>query len=226
MGIKTAWDYTQLPQNAVRKLFALPGFRTWQELRGIPCIEFEDLIEPRQSICVSRSFAHEITAPQELTSQVATFTESAVTKLREQGSLALELVVFAMTNRFKEDQLQTSAGLCVPLPNATDDHRTLVLAAADGCRRLYKPGYAYKKAGVVITKLVQAKGYTRSLFEDPEAAQKEASLSGAIDRINKSYGPGAILFGIQGDGKVKNAHEHQSPHYTTLWEDLPKVKVE
>ena len=226
MGIKSAWDYTQLPQTTVRKLFALPGFRTWQELRGIPCIEFEDLIEPRLSICVSRSFAHEITAPQELASQVANFTESAVTKLREQGSLALEMAVFAMTNRFKEDQLQTSAGIYVTLPDATADHRTLVMAAVDACRRLYKPGYGYKKAGVVITKLVQAQGYTRSLFEDSETARKEANLSGAIDRINRSFGPGTILFGVQGDGKVKNAREHQSPHYTTLWEDLPKVKVE
>ena len=141
-------------------------------------------------------------------------------------SLALELAVFAMTNRFKEDQLQTSAGLCVTLPDATADHRTLVLAAVDACRRLYKPGYAYKKAGVVITRLVQAEGHTRSLFEDSEAVRREASLSGAIDRINRSYGPGAILFGIQGDGRVKNARDHQSPHYTTLWEDLPKVKVE
>lgn len=226
MGIQSAWDYTQLPQTTVRKLFALPGFRTWQELRGIPCIEFEDLIEPRQSICVSRSFAHEITAPQELCSQIATFTETAVHKLREQGSLALELAVFATTNRFKEDLLQTSAGLCVTLPDATADHRTLVMAAVDACRRLYKPGYGYKRAGIVFTRLVQEKGYTRSLFEDPETVQKEASLSGAIDRINKSFGPGAILFGVQGDGKVKNAREHQSPHYTTLWEDLPKVKVE
>lgn len=157
---------------------------------------------------------------------MANFTESAVTKLREQGSLALEMAVFAMTNRFKEDQLQTSAGIYVTLPDATADHRTLALAAVDACRRLYKPGYGYKKAGVVITKLVQAQGYTRSLFEDSETARKEANLSGAIDRINRSFGPGSILFGVQGDGKVKNAREHQSPHYTTLWEDLPKVKVE
>ena len=226
MGIRTAWDYTQLPQTTVRKLFALPGFRTWQELRGVPCVEFEDMIEPRQTICVSRSFAHEITDPADLAAQVANFAESAVSKLREQGSLALELAVFALTNRFKTEAPQTTAGHYVTLPDATDDHRTLVLAAVDGCRRLYKPGFGYKKAGVVITRLVQADGYTRSLFQDETAVRREASLSGAIDRINRSFGPGAILLGVQGDGKVKNAREHQSPHYTTLWTDLPSAKVQ
>ena len=226
MGIRTAWDYTQLPQTTVRKLFALPGFRTWQELRGVPCVEFEDMIEPRQTICVSRSFAHEITDPADLAAQVANFAESAVSKLREQGSLALELAVFALTNRFKTEAPQTTAGHYVTLPDATDDHRTLVLAAVDGCRRLYKPGFGYKKAGVVITRLVQADGYTRSLCQDETAVRREASLSGAIDRINRSFGPGAILLGVQGDGKVKNAREHQSPHYTTLWTDLPSAKVQ
>ena len=225
MGVRTAWDYTQLPQTTVRKLFALPGFRTWQELRGIPCVAFEDIIEPKQSICVSRSFAHEITALPDLAAQVADFAQSAVAKLRAQNSLALELAVFAMTNRFKENAPQTTAGLCVTLPDATADHRTLVLSAVDACRRLYRPGYGYKKAGVVITKLVQAADHTPSLFQDAEARRREAGLSGAIDRINRSFGPGAILFGVQGDGQIQMAREHQSPHYTTLWTDIPSVKV-
>ena len=74
---------------------------------GIPCIALEDMIEPRRTICVSRSFSKEITTLQELGEQVANFAESAVTKLRGQGSVALEIVVFAMTNRFKQDAPQT-----------------------------------------------------------------------------------------------------------------------
>ena len=226
LGVKTAWDYTQLPETTVRKLFALPGFRTWKELKGIPCVEFEDLVEPKQSICVSRSFAHEITTLPELSEQVATFAMSAVSKLRKQGSLAQELTVFAMTNRFKDDAPQTSGGVCVPFPDATADHRTVVLAAVEGCRRLFRPGFGYKKAGVVFTRIVQAADYTRSLFEDVAAAGKEARLSETLDTITRTFGPGAVLFGAQGDGTIRNAREHQSPHYTTLWSDIPGVKVE
>ncbi len=225
MGVRTAWDYVRLPQTTVRKLFALPGFRTWKELRGTPCIVFEDLIEPRQTICVSRSFAHDIKELPLLCEQVANFAESAVTKLREQASLARELLVFAMTNRFKDDAPQASGGVVVPLPDATDDHRTLILAALDGCRRLYRPGYGYKKAGVVITKLEQAEGYTPSLFEDASAAGREARLSATIDDIHRQFGRSSLLFGAQGDGQVRNTREHQSPHYTTLWTDIPAVKV-
>ena len=225
MGIKTAWDYTRISETAVRKMFLQPGWYTWRELRGEPCVEFEDTIEPKQTICVSRSFASEITDLSLLAGQVANFTESAVSKLRAQGSLVREMLVFAMTNRFKETAPQTSACVCVPFPDATSDHRTIVLSAVEGCRRLFRPGFGYKKAGVVLSKLVAASGHTLSLFQDAAAAQKDSRLSEAIDTINGAYGPGYILFGVQGGGRVRNLREHQSPHYTTLWEDIPKVIV-
>lgn len=225
MQIRTAWDYTRLPENAVRKLFALPGFRTWQELRGIPCIEFEDSIEPRQSICVSRSFAKEITDCQMLCEQVANFAESVVRKLREQHSLALEMAVFAFTNRFKEHAPQTFGSRLVVFPEATAEHSAIVRAAAGACRELFRKGYGYKKAGVVITKLIAEEDNTGSLFTDGKLAERDSRLSRSIDEITRSYGPGTVRFGIQGDGHIKMAREHQSPHYTTLWSDIPKASV-
>ena len=108
-------------------------------------------IEPKQTICVSRSFAKEIRDVGELCSQVATFAESAVTKLRRQGSLALEMVAFAMTNRFHEDDPQTLASQLVLFPDGTDDHAAVVVAAADAVRTFFNPRYGYKKAGVVFT---------------------------------------------------------------------------
>ena len=225
MGIRSAWDYAQLQETTVRKLFALPGFKTWKELRGVPCIAFEDLIEPKQSICVSRSFAGEIYELPMLTEQVANFAESAVSKLRRQGSLALELAVFAFTNRFKEDAPQTYGSQLAVLPEASSDHRTIILAAVDALKALYRQGYGYKKAGVVITRLVQAEDHTGSLFGDREAQEREGRLSSAIDAIHRSYGRESLLLGTQGDGHIRMARDHQSPHYTTLWEDLPRVKV-
>ena len=225
MDVATAWDYTQLKEHTVRKTFALPGWRTWKELQGEPCIEFEDYIEPKQTICVSRSFSKEIKDAGELCSQVATFAESAVTKLRRQGSLALEMAAFAMTNRFHENDPQTFASQLVVFPDGTDDHTTVVLAAADAVRTFFNPRYGYKKAGVVFTRIVQKDGHTRSLFRDTEADQRNERLSQAIDTLTKHYGPGAILFGIQGDGQVQSAHEQRSPRYTTRWADIPKVTV-
>lgn len=225
MGIKTAWDYTQLQENVVRKLFALPGFRTWQELRGIPCIEFEDYVEAKQTICVSRSFAHEITNVQELCSQTANFALSAVQKLRAQHSLCLEMAVFAFTNRFKDNVPQTHGSSLVTFPDGTSDHKAFVGAAVAATRELFRPGYGYKKAGVVILKLIQEEDATGSLFADTAAAERSARLSAALDSVNSAFGPGSVRFAVQGDGKVFSARDHQSPHYTTLWSDIPKVTV-
>ena len=225
MGVTTAWDYCQLPEVSVRKLFALPGWKTWKELQGSACIEFEDMLEPKQSICVSRSFAHEITDVDTLCEQVANFAADAARKLRAQGSLALELAAFAFTNRFKEDLPQTFGSHIAVFPDGTADHRAIVSAAVASARSLYRKGYAYKKAGVVITKLMQYSDATASLFTDSETADRDERLSQAMDSIKHSYGRQAVMFGVQGDGRIKMSREHQSPHYTTLWSDIPRVSV-
>ena len=223
LGVRTAWEYTQLPETTVRKLFLLPGFRTWKELRGVPCVEFEDMIEPKQSICVSRSFAHEITAVQELTEQVATFAARATEKLRAQGSLVTEMAVFAMTNRFKEGF--TSSGLYTVFPDGAADYRSIVTSAAGLARGLFRPGYGYKRAGIVFTKIIQASSATGSLFADTSAQERDARLSKAVDSIHKSFGREVLLFANQGDGQFHMAQDHRSPHYTTLWADIPSVTV-
>ena len=224
MGVRTAWDYAQLPESTVRMLFHLPGFRTWRELRGEPCIEFEDMVEPKQSICVSRSFAREIYDPATLSEQVANFAGSAVGKLRAQGSLAGELTVFAFTNRFKTEVPQTFASQLVVFPDPTDEYRAVLSAAIAAARSLFRPGYGYKKAGVVLTKLMGKEDRTGSLFADAAALEKGERLSSAIDSLAAVYGRGIVRFGAQGDGRILSSREHQSPRYTTQWDELPKVR--
>ena len=225
MGVVSAWDFTQLPETTVRTLFHLPGFRTWKELRGIPCVEFEDMIEPKQSICVSRSFSHDVTSLQEFTEQITTFAGKAVDKLRSQRSFVREMVVFAVTNRFKEYLPQTSGGHYVVFPEGTNDYMKVVVAAADAARTLFRGGYAYKKGGVVFTRIEQEDAHVPSLFADHASGERAERLSGAIETINKALGPGSVLFGVQGDGQFHMTQDHKSPRYTTRWTDLPKVSV-
>ena len=209
----------------MRTIFHLPGFRTWKELRGIPCVEIEDMVEPKQGICVSRSFSHDVTSLQEFTEQITTFAEKAVEKLRKQNSFVGEMIVFAITNRFKEYLPQMSGGHNVVFPEATQDYRKVVVAAAEAARILFKEGYAYKKGGVVFTRIEQQETHVPSLFSDHEADERDERLSGAIDAINRTIGSGTVLFGVQGDGRFHMAQEHKSPHYTTRWTELPRVKV-
>ena len=225
MGVTTAYDYTQLSESAVRSLSGITGLRTWRELRGEACIEFEDGFEARQSICVSRSFATEIYDVAELAEQVSNFASSATEKLRAQHSACIEMMVFAYTNRFKENEPQTYGTQLVHFTVATNDQRTIVTRAVAALRELYNRGYGYKKAGVVATHIIHAEGVVHSLFDDSEAVAREHNLSAVIDAINRTHGRGAVRFAVQGSGHIKSASERQSPHYTTRWSDIPLVSV-
>ena len=225
MGIKAAWDYTQLEENAVRKIFGVTGVRTWRELRGEPCIEFEDGFEARQSICVSRSFAKEISDIEELTEQIANFASSMAEKLRQQRSVLTEMTVFAYTNRFKDNEPQTYGNSLVHFEVPTNDQRIIVSRAVSAAYELYKSGYGYKKAGVIATRILQQCDVVHSLFEDKEASEREHRITSALDMINGTFGRGTVKLAAQGSGRIKANRENQSPHYTTLWSDIPKVSV-
>ena len=225
MGIKTAWDFTQMPEYAVRKMFALPGVRTWRELNGEPCIEFEDGFEAKQSICVSRSFAKEIHEVEELVEQIANFASSMAEKLRQQRSVVSEMTVFAYTNRFKDNEPQTYGNSLVHFEQPTSDQRVIVSRAVSAAYELYRRGYGYKKAGVVATHIEQQINIVPSLFEDEQNSEREQKLTTALDVINGIYGRGTVKLAVQGSGQIKSSSEKQSPHYTTLWDDIPKVSV-
>ena len=225
MGIRTAWDYTQLPECSVRKMFALPGLRTWRELRGEPCIEFEDGFEAKQSICVSRSFSREVVEVGELVEQIANFASTMAEKLRRQNSLVSEMAVFAYTNRFKDNEPQTYGNSLVHFPQPVSDQRTIVSGAVAAAQELFRQGYGYKKAGVVATHLIPESDLVHSLFEDTSVAEREQRLTSALDAINGTFGRGAVKLAVQGSGRIKSSSERQSPHYTTLWSDIPKVSV-
>ena len=225
MGVKTAWDYTQIPEYAVRKMFALTGLRTWRELRGEPCIEFEDGFEAKQSICVSRSFAKEVSDVEELAEQIANFASSMAEKLRQQRSVVTEMAVFAYTNRFKENEPQTYGNSLVHFELPTNDQRVIVGKAVAAVYELFRKGYGYKKAGVVATHIVQECDVVHSLFEDRQTTEREQRLTSALDIINGTFGRGSVKLAVQGSGRIKSSSEKQSPHYTTLWDDIPKVSV-
>ena len=224
-GVHTAYDFTQLPESLVQTIFGVTGVRTWRELRGEPCIEFEDGFEAKQSICVSRSFSSEIYDMQELQEQIANFASTMAEKLRAQGSVASEMVVFAHTNRFKESQPQTYANALVSFATPTSDQRTIVSRAVGAVKSIFESGYGYKKAGVIASKIIAEGDVMHTLFEDTQSLEREHRITEALDAINATFGKGAIRLAVQGNGKIKTASGNQSPHYTTLWNDIPKVSV-
>ncbi len=225
MGVNTAYEFTQLRESAIQTMFGITGVRTWKELQGIPCIEFEENFEGKQSICVSRSFSSEIYDVAELQEQIANFASSVAEKLRKQNSVTYEICVFAYTNRFKESLPQAHSSTLVQFPTPTSDQRTIVAQAADTTRNLFKKGYGYKKAGVIATRIVPVRDVMHYLFEDTQAIEKEQKITSVLDAVNGKFGKSTIKLAVQGSGQIKSSSEKQSPHYTTLWSDIPTVVI-
>lgn len=224
-GVNTAYEFTQMPEGVVRMMLGIGGVRTWKELRGIPCLEFEDGFEAKQSICVSRSFSSEIYEVKELQEQIANFASAMASKLRKQQSVTSEMVVFAYTNRFREEVPQIHANTLVPFITPTAEERIIIAQAVSAAKTLFKQGFGYKKAGVIATKIVSEKHVMHSLFEDREAVEREHKITSALDAINAAFGKGTIKLAVQGSGEIKSSSENQSPHYTTRWSDIPLVTV-
>jgi DNA polymerase V len=182
--IDTALHFADLPKDRVQKLMNITGERTWRELNGEPCIDFETEAPNRKQICCSRSFGKAITDFDQLSEAVAAFTAIAARKLRQQRSCAVSISVFIHTNAFREDQEQYYNNAHRTLDEATNDTMTLTAAAIDALKHIYRRGYSFKKAGVMITEIIDEAKVQPSLFGSAEDRERRAKLMSVVDRIN------------------------------------------
>ena len=224
MGITTALGYYNLPQTAVYSMFTVTGLRTWKELHGEPCIGFEDVQPDRQTVCISRSFAKEMTTLEELDAAVSTFTGKVAEKLRKMGLYAEQMSVFILTNRFREDQPQRYQMKTTLFEVATDDTLEMSDRAAQSLREIFRPGYGYKKAGVMVTRLVP-RGGVQSSFLDTLDRGKRSQLMDVIDTINRTSGNYTVRLASQGEMDQFSSRTMTSRKFTTSWDEIMEVKV-
>lgn len=224
LRIVTARQFVELPEGWIRKRMGVTGLRTWRELQGEACIGFEQIPPQKQQITVSRSFPKEIGQRAELERIVAEFAARCAEKLRDQHSLCREVQVFILTNRFRDDRPQHYETTVSLLPEPTDSTLEIVRQARIALRRIFRPGYGYKKVGATLSHIVPAAEVQGSLFA-PIDNEKHARLMDALDRMNKLYGKGKIVVAAQGTEPFRMNREHLSPRYTTDWRELPVVKA-
>lgn len=222
--IRTAAQFVALSEEWVQNRMSITGVRTWRELHGTPCIEFNHQIADKQSITVSRSFASEIYSFDELAETVATFASIAAEKLRNQKSVARLLQVFIFTNRHRDDQPQHREGGAVHFAVPTDSTLEIVKAATTLLKKIYRRGYGYKKSGVSIGEISSATHIQGELFDTIDRP-KHKKLMQAIDKINATQGPQAVKLVSQGAITDHTNRQYLSPQYTTKWEDIPIIKV-
>jgi DNA polymerase V len=225
-GFHTAADFVSAPQAWVRKEMAVVGLRTQQELKGIPCIEWQDELKGKKNICTSRGFGKLITTKREVQQAIATFTSSCAQKLRKQNSCAQRIHVFVQTNihRKQDDQYFHSITLEVTVP--TNSTRELLKYSMKALDIIYRPGFKYNKTGVMVMDLIPANQTQLGLFETDTNGAKEKATTVAVDAINKVYGCDVVRVAKQEfNTKWKLRQQHLSKRYTTRFSDLMKVKA-
>ena len=224
MHIGTVLDLRNASPKEIRAQFGVVMERTCNELRGISCLELDDVAPSKQQIMSSRSFGTPVETIAELREAVASYIARAAEKLRQQGSASAAVYVFVQTNRFKTDEPQYSCGMTVPMVDPTDDTMLLTRAAFQGLAAIYRQGFRYKKAGVMLTLLSDKAGRQETLFDDPASRAKSTRLMAVMDAVNREFGRDALRSGASGVAqRWAMRSENRSPRYTTRWDELPVV---
>ena len=223
-GVTTALQFTEKPSSFARGLLNKPGLLTWQELRGQDVIDITEL-PMKQSITTSRTFATAITDQTRLEEQIANFCAHCARQLRMQKSVAQQLYVYAHTSAFRTDIEQHYLSELVTLPVATANTQELISYALAAFLRAYRPGALYKKAGVVLLKIIPETAVVPDMF-DTKDRDKDKRLQRVLDHIDDRHGKRAILLGSQMTStQPVYKTEHKSPLYTTDLSDIITIKA-
>ena len=225
MGLTTAYDYVSMPQDWVYKNLGLGGLRVWNELNGKESVE-EERDEARQSICTSRSFAETITDIQELSARVSDFAAKCAEKLRHDGTAAYCINTFLYTNRFREDKPQDFPDATIRLDMPASSTQEVVSAALKALKLIWKPGFEYKKAGVVVFDIVNRDERQLTLFEkDSAKKEKQDVLSQVMDNVNVSSGQNVLRVATQRSGHYADGirREHASRLFSTDWDSIIEI---
>jgi DNA polymerase V len=189
MGITTALKLADADPATLHKQFSVVLERTIRELNGIACIPWEDAPQPKKQIMCSRSFGSPVKALSDLEEAVAQFAARATEKLRKGGQYAGALMVFFRTNSFRTElpQYSNSASVGLITPTPTQDSRVIVQQVLSLLRPMYRPGYDYAKAGVMLSDLVKEAAIQEDLFASPSLGQDDraARLMSVMDEINQ-----------------------------------------
>lgn len=223
LGIHSAKDFRDMDIRVARKALTVVGSRIVEELRGFPSLSLEMVTPRKKSIVCSRSFAGEVKTLTEMTESVINFVSTATEKMRRQELVTNGIQVFIHTNLFKEKGLYSNSGTLKVTP--TDSTRELIASALRILRSVFRPGYGYRKSGVILLGLQPREGETQRLFEDGQYL-KDRSLMESLDSINGKFGRHAVRFGWP-IKREKNWHMNRnylSPRFTTNFVDILRVR--
>jgi DNA polymerase V len=226
LNIKTAMDLAKADPWMLRQKFSVVIEKTARELAGTACLELGEAEPPKQEICSSRMFGRRLTTIEPIREAVATYVQRAAEKLRAQNSLCKKIRVSIRTGMFNPDEAKYANGALVELPYPTNDVRLMTKAAIEAVNRLYRPGFKYSKAEVLLMDLRQPGEFTDDLFAEsqPIAAEKVMTV---LDEINGRWGRGTLrAASVPADPDWGMKREMMSQSFTTKIDQLWTVRCE
>ena len=221
-GIQTVQELRVAHTPTLRSEFGVVMEKTQRELQGISCIDLEEHVSDKKQIISSRSFGKSITGLAVVQDALSVFVANATAKLRAQSGQAAMVQVFLQTNRFKPDEPQYNPSMAVPLPQPTNDSLVINRWVHHVAGLLWRDGYDYKKAGIMLSDISPVSMVQGDLLEPVFTSDNR--LMKAIDGLNSRFGRGTIKVstgGIRGEWGMRQ--ERKSPNYTTNWAEIPAV---
>lgn len=226
MNIRSAMDLAKADARTLRTKFSVVIEKTARELAGTSCLEMSEADPPKQEICSSRMFGQRLTTIEPIKEAVATYTQRAAEKLRAQNSLCKKMRVSIRTGMFNPDEPKYANGALVELPYPTNDVRLLTKGATEAVNRLFRPGYKYSKAEVLLLDLRQPGEFTDDLFAESQPAAAE-KVMGVLDEINARWGRGTLRAGsVPSDPDWAMRRDMMSQSYTTRLDQLWVVRAD
>ena len=222
-GIDSAYKLKNISNTWVKKSTNVLGAKTVMELRGVSCIDLETKEIKRKSCCVSRSFGKKVESLEKLRESITTHCLNAAEKIRIDKQTTRSITVFIRTSPFDKNRKYYSNSVTIDLPVATSNSLELVKEAINGLKKIYKYGYFYQKAGIILSKLNESSEKEFNLLT-PIMEKKSNTLMQAIDFTNAKYGRNAISVAQAGVKKSwKMRKEHSSNIDTASFAYLPRV---
>lgn len=224
-GFKTALDLSRVPGEWMRVNMTVVGQRLWNELNGVPSIEWEFEAAPKKNICTSRSFGKLTSDKDRLQEAVSNYAARCAAKLRRQKSVCQSINVFLNTNPHKTDHKQYMPSITLQCETPTSDTGELIAYALKGLDFVYREGYLFMKCGVIVNGLTHEDAVQQSMFDEQDR-EKSKKLMAAMDKINGWLGKDGVRMAVQRfDNRYKLRADHLSKRYTTQFSEILKVKI-
>jgi len=224
MDIRTAMDLARANPATLRQKFSVVVEKTARELRGTPCLELDEAVPPKQEICCSRMFGKRLAELAPIKQAVATYVGRAAEKLRAQGSVCKRMRVSIRTGMFNPDEAHHAQGALVELPYPTCDTLLMTRLATDAVARIFRPGFRYSKAEVLLMDLRQPGEFSEDLFALKQSVACDRLMQ-VMDDINERWGRGTMRAGsvpVSPDWGMRR--EMMSQSYTTRIDQLWRVR--